>query len=259
MNVRIVGFYLLLGAVTTVAVAWYCAATILPWWGADSPGIPVAYVTGTTIDAENPGWVFWYFNQPGATRVFSQATYQCQDDEGGELPLPRPGLAPFWSRVRGSAPPINAEYAASERDGGCPMYAAEDARGWPFRALMWQLELDYDASSGYWYIKAAQWGIPLERSEGIFEPPELSSGYLRLRPYSWYGYALPLKPLLLGFVTDSVFYGSGWYLLTGFPIAVFTRWRRHRRRKAGRCSRCGYDLRGCVDEGCPECGWRRGS
>ncbi len=29
------------------------------------------------------------------------------------------------------------------------------------------------------------------------------------------------------------------------------------RAKRGRCLACGYDLRGNLEHGCPECGWRR--
>jgi hypothetical protein len=34
-------------------------------------------------------------------------------------------------------------------------------------------------------------------------------------------------------------------------------WRRWHRRRRGACLNCGYDLRGDVSHGCPECGWRR--
>ena len=34
-------------------------------------------------------------------------------------------------------------------------------------------------------------------------------------------------------------------------------WKRWRRRRRGACLQCGYDLRGELDAGCPECGWRR--
>ena len=33
--------------------------------------------------------------------------------------------------------------------------------------------------------------------------------------------------------------------------------RRIVRRKRGHCIKCGYDLRGDLERGCPECGWRR--
>ncbi len=33
--------------------------------------------------------------------------------------------------------------------------------------------------------------------------------------------------------------------------------RQRLRAKRGRCLACGYDLRGNLEHGCPECGWRR--
>ena len=34
-------------------------------------------------------------------------------------------------------------------------------------------------------------------------------------------------------------------------------WQRRRRKEAGECVNCGYDVRGKFTHGCPECGWRR--
>jgi hypothetical protein len=90
---------------------------------------------------------------------------------------------------------------------------------------------------------------------------------------------LPLSPIELGFVIDTLFYAAIWFgVFFGFASA-----KRAIRRKRGRCPRCGYDLRGGVmsDQrlaisgedksatfkpqasglkpapGCPECGWNR--
>jgi hypothetical protein len=32
---------------------------------------------------------------------------------------------------------------------------------------------------------------------------------------------------------------------------------RYARQKRGSCPNCGYDLRGALEKGCPECGWNR--
>ena len=34
-------------------------------------------------------------------------------------------------------------------------------------------------------------------------------------------------------------------------------WLDRRRPRPGHCHKCGYDLRGNLEHGCPECGWRR--
>jgi len=81
---------------------------------------------------------------------------------------------------------------------------------------------------------------------------------------------LPIRPVWPGFLIDTLFYGGIWLgLFFGVGAA-----RRGVRRRRGRCVRCGYDLRGQRQEsphpqplsrgergtsggGCPECGWRR--
>jgi predicted RNA-binding Zn-ribbon protein involved in translation (DUF1610 family) len=66
---------------------------------------------------------------------------------------------------------------------------------------------------------------------------------------------LPCKPVWPGFAINTVFYAAVLWVLLALPGAV----RRFVRRKRGRCTRCGYDLRGQVADRdrkrqCPECG-----
>ncbi len=56
---------------------------------------------------------------------------------------------------------------------------------------------------------------------------------------------LPLAIIVPGFAANTLFYAA--------PFAT----RRLIRRKRGLCVACGYDLRGNLSAGCPECGWRR--
>jgi len=104
-------------------------------------------------------------------------------------------------------------------------------------------------------------GIELEVDTGI----ELAPGYpIRLPRY------LPFRPIWPGFLIDTLFYGVIWLVLFFGVGAV----RRGVRRRRGRCVMCGYDLRGQRQEsphpqplshgergasgaGCPECGWGR--
>jgi hypothetical protein len=60
------------------------------------------------------------------------------------------------------------------------------------------------------------------------------------------------------FLIDAVFYAAVWFgLLFGFARLASAK--RAIRRRRGRCPRCGYDLRGALENGCPECGWNRQS
>ena len=67
--------------------------------------------------------------------------------------------------------------------------------------------------------------------------------------------SLPLQPLWPGFAVNTIFYAAILWLLTLGPFTA----RRMIRRKRGHCIKCGYDLRGDVSSGCPECGWQRDS
>lgn len=66
---------------------------------------------------------------------------------------------------------------------------------------------------------------------------------------------LPLSPMILPFLGNVLLYSAAWWLLL---FGVF-RARRQFRRERGCCLRCGYDLRGQEESGCPECGWGRGN
>jgi hypothetical protein len=64
---------------------------------------------------------------------------------------------------------------------------------------------------------------------------------------------LPLRPTMLGFLVNTLFYAAILWLIFAAPWQ-FRRWRRARR---GLCRRCGYDLRGhssASERICPECG-----
>jgi len=66
--------------------------------------------------------------------------------------------------------------------------------------------------------------------------------------------ALPLRPIWPGFLIDTLFYAAIWFgVFFGFTSA-----KRFIRAKRGRCPHCGYDLRGQLAAGCPECGGGRG-
>ncbi|UCD76578.1 MAG: hypothetical protein JSV91_06570 [Phycisphaerales bacterium] len=61
------------------------------------------------------------------------------------------------------------------------------------------------------------------------------------------------RPVWPGFALNTALYaGMLWLAFPGRRL-----WRCHLRRKRGRCPDCGYDLRGDLATGCPECGWNR--
>ncbi len=64
---------------------------------------------------------------------------------------------------------------------------------------------------------------------------------------------IPLRPIFPGFAINTVVYAVILWMLWSSPFKV----RRMIRNKRGRCIKCGYDLRGTSEGGCPECGWGR--
>ena len=64
---------------------------------------------------------------------------------------------------------------------------------------------------------------------------------------------VPYRLIWPGFAVNTIFYAT---LLWLFIFAAYAL-RRRARRKRGLCVACGYDLRGDLEYGCPECGWRR--
>ena len=64
---------------------------------------------------------------------------------------------------------------------------------------------------------------------------------------------LPLQPIWIGFIIDLIFYAAVCLIL----ILNASLLNRYRRLLRGRCPNCAYDLRGDSGGGCSECGWGR--
>lgn len=121
------------------------------------------------------------------------------------------------------------------KDANIEMWVAE-ARGWPMPALWSKPRVWYEALDGT---------RPKLAPEGAIELP--------LSPFGSGGSAtakvLPLRPIIGGFLINTLFYTPIWLGLFFGLTAV--------RRRRGRCPQCGYDLRRELENGCPECGWNR--
>ncbi len=157
------------------------------------------------------------YSRPGALIVESNITLW-------RRPWGEPLQAPHWSQA--ALPPTKEDVAASPR-------TREKAYGWPMLSQ---------------FHRNTRWRGNLEAStEWCITVPWPSQ-------YPWTrSRALPLLPIWPGFAVNTVFYAALlWPLICG-PFAL----RRHLRRKRGLCVACGYDLRGDLTRGCPECGWRR--
>jgi len=123
---------------------------------------------------------------------------------------------------------------------------------------------DLWAKGGMWYEMRMGWPWPCLR--GGYTTPNSSGSsatemlhgaipimrrvdYIGSNPFGKELVGMPLIPTWPSFLACMVFYGT---LTFSFAAGIRTLVRR-RRRKRGKCTRCGYDLRGSAGQ-CPECG-----
>jgi len=239
---------LVLGAITTVAVAWACAAFI------DTS--VVEQRVGLT-DLRGPQWLFGIRSRRGAALAFMRPRWIELHEEAGAL---LPGAAPRWSEA--SAPPNPRDRFTRYSDSNFIRH--EGAGGWPLLSLVWTTDSNDVAWNGGPGDNPVDWGIELPRD-------------LNRQPIYVQRRALPLRPIWPGFLIDTLFYAAIWFAI----FFGFTGAKRFSRIRRGRCPRCGYDLRGQrqavsgqrsevnpphpsplpegegVRAGCPECGWGR--
>ncbi len=241
-----VAIFLLLGAVVNVAVAWGCAL----WIDGMAPELFPSFVGGVTAEA-HPHWRVLIARGRGSTVVLvsgatrkpyprgplpADATKEEIDAwlQGKAVRVPRDVVqVPYWSRA--STPPTQSDYETPS--------LWEDARGWPMRSLVSFSAAGQEVLVSGLHVASRElsadkdlhgWRIDLGGTQGPMNLPRV----------------LPLRPILLGFVIDSLSYAAIlWPLICG-PFAL----RRHIRRKRGLCVSCGYDLRHADHEVCPECG-----
>ncbi len=134
-----------------------------------------------------------------------------------------------------------------------------DERGYVARELIHHSTLppwvSRPTGHGGMYHETHAYGLPfLCLSRKNLNTSQRDFWLIRIGPHVGQRIVLPLRPLAFGFLTNTVCYAVLTWPISRLP-GVLSRRRRQRR---GRCPTCGYDLRGNLEHGCPECGWRRG-
>ena len=218
---------LILGAVTTVGVAWAFAI-----WGSFrfDPTNHFSHSTGRQ-------WEVSVSNGLGVTRV-SRVPNNGLWSVGGARPSRK--TIPYWSVTRDRPP-------AGVFDDQTMPWHIKLAYGWPFRASYAEVWRAIKLQSGQ--------NNPSNRFSASTGIEILDDGSGQPLPFR----TLPVRPILPGFLINTLFYAVIWFGLFLGIGAV----RRTIRRKRGRCVKCVYDLRGTpVDvsgpgAGCSECGWGR--
>ena len=215
--------FLLLGAIVNVAVSWACAL-LVDFHGAETV---VGGAKGRRGD-----WVIWHHDSGGCIRIRALAVSGNNIEEYEQYPM-HPSLLPSWGPL---AEQVRQQVRQQVRDE--PFVRVADAYGWPTYSLWCAFAWN-----------TAQW-------PNVITDPRLSAIIIASPMggnYALSQRALPLRPIWPGFAVNTIFYAT---LLWLFIFAAYAL-RRRARRKRGLCVACGYDLRGNLPQGCPECGWRR--
>ena len=232
---RLGAIALLLGAVTTVAVAW-AGAVFEKAYRAPHNTETLVFESFSTRYYVQSGWIVTrnIINWEDGQRKYASLYPAWIDAETNASRSHAPFWSQAWLRTRPQCPP--GTWASPGHQSALNEFAA----GWPMRALC----CDCDEPSQDPTTKLAVY----PPSRGGFTLPchVIKDGATVFLPR-----ALPYRPLLLGFATDTTIFAALWMLVLLRPAAI----RAHRRRK-NRCPSCGYDRRGLpsAQTPCPECG-----
>jgi hypothetical protein len=231
---------LLLGVITTVAVAWGLAIVRWPRF----PETPTYHgdAVNDTTEARTETVVFERFGSTFAMVARLEASSPDQIAAWHESVRTRGAIdthLPYWAeRIRTFQ--VGAVGNPPVRRGMREMWAT----GWPWRALY--LEATDVGNTGY--------------------PPMTFTGFFLIGDHPFLDRAadpwsgpneLPLLPIIPGFLCNTLFYAATFGVLF-LSAGSLKRWNRTRR---GLCPKCAHDLRrnpeGPSVGGCAECRWGR--
>jgi hypothetical protein len=215
--------FLTIGFITMLAISWMLAISTSP---RSIPRFNITSGVEMTAYYDERYDTIWAFN---SSRTVAAIGMVC----GNHGPAPEQGwalasIAREHDVERSEIPAWSVMHTGDEAGVFAGVYI-EHAFGWPMLAMAQRFKTD--RSSGR-----------LLHADGLHLP----EGLHRLGP----GEYVPLRLIWLGAAVNSALYGWMFFAVWAFPGIV----RRLQRRRRGRCSACGYDLRATRSGRCPECG-----
>ncbi len=215
-------FYLIVGMVTSIGVAWYCATQVEPVI-VESTGQGGFDFKRRQVFDESQTAVWWtrIFRCTGGCRVETEplrleTTHDLWLAAVTPEQLRADGM-PQWTHLsRGLNPPVEKGWMV-----------AESGFGWPALALR--------------YEERSRLGQAIKRTGGLDAAPLLRWDRELI---------VPLTPIWSGLVVNSLFFGAIWLTIGAGPFVV----RRIVRQRTGRCVACGYNMNHNAADRCPECG-----
>ena len=218
----------LLGAVTTVAVAWGCAAFVDPFATVQ----PNPRKSGGSVGNDiHSGWLVGVHEAFGAKRIRSEWVDKSVHPS---LIFPETYFGPAEPFIPDWAPFLLPTVDAPDE---LRHLRVADARGWPFLAMFSEMALDDNRGRGNKAPTITN-GIVINKNALTLPSPESS---VRL---------LPLAIIWSGFLFNTTLFGLLWFGMLKFSSV----YRKTSRSRKGLCIKCKYDLRGSQHTNCPECG-----
>lgn len=188
----------------------------------------------------------------GGIITFALARLCLFEQQGPQTPVPGATAQALWDRYAIPNPKEHGPATILRLTGalGCDFITLDAANGDPNQPAPPRMMI-------------TRMGLPFRAFEAMHSwgpvTPSYSGG-VRVAPFrpnvAWVS-VVPVRPMIAGFVLDTLFFCMlTWVIMFG-PFALIRRARRRLRLMRSHCPQCAYDLRGDLEHGCPECGWRR--
>ena len=222
---------LLLGALINIVIAWACKIIITPQTDGWESHVGIARLDDHHV------WQVFASHKPGRFSIDSvvcdTTVYEISPDDRDDGYEDPASLLQSWNRV----PNQNDLTAATGQAAW-----EESAAGWPLLSMWSRLTIE---DPGHNFV--------LPNNPRVLTRDELEHGWLLNGSALSAQIILPTGVIWPAFVLNTLFYAS----IFGALAWTLSALRRHLRRARGRCPACGYNLRGNLTTGCPECAWNR--